>query len=124
VPHISIVARAANLQSREDLPSHRSIQGIELLGSVELDQSDSVEGIEQNVIGLVAGQLFGEIGRGGHLSTVSHVRKRMRLSKSTGRVHTLAVEPKAGLVTLARRGMTAGEAREIQLDGVGRRQKL
>lgn len=37
---------------------------------------------------------------------------------------TLAVAPNAGLVTLARRGMVAGETREIQLDGVGNRQIL
>ena len=116
---------AANLQSGEDLPCHRSVQGIELLGSVQLDQSHAVEGTEQNVIGLVAFTGSAELCHCRHLQKISFKIQAKCQLQSVQPVHTLAGAPKAGLVTLARRGIVVmdGEAREIQLDGVGNREK-
>lgn len=105
-----------NLQTREDLARHRAIQGIELLGAVELDRADSVDGIEQDIIGLISGLFFGHLRPSGHLLAVS------RAVQMNGKVGiTVADAPNAGLVTFARRGMVEGASREVQLAGVCKR---
>ena len=51
----------SNLQSRDNLASHRAVEGVELLGSVELNAAEAVDRVEQDVITLIAGELFGDI---------------------------------------------------------------
>lgn len=51
----------ANLQSRENLASHRAVEGVELLGSVELNAAETVDRVEQHIVALIAGELFGDI---------------------------------------------------------------
>jgi hypothetical protein len=59
--------KQTDLQSRKNLASHGAIEGVELLGSVELNAAETVDGIEQNIVGLIAGELFGDFGGSRHL---------------------------------------------------------
>jgi hypothetical protein len=47
-----------NLQTRENLSDHGAIEGVELLGSIELNAAKTVNRVEQDVIGFVSGELF------------------------------------------------------------------
>lgn len=107
------------LQAGEDLSCHRPIERVELLGPVELNAPEAVDGAEQDVVGLIAGELFGNIGSRRHLYQISIA---LKLCTSVAkRLHTVAAL-KAGLVTLARRGIAGEENREIQLCGEGSRE--
>lgn len=59
----------SNLQSGENLARHGAVQGIELLGSVELNAAKTIDRIEQNIISLISGKLFRDLC--GHLSGIS-----------------------------------------------------
>lgn len=48
----------ADLKSGNDLAGHRAIEGVELLGSIELDCTDTVYGVEEDVVGVVLGFLL------------------------------------------------------------------
>lgn len=61
----------SNLQPRENLASHRGVEGVEFLGSVELNAADAVDRVEQNIIALIAGEFFGNIRSSRHLTIVS-----------------------------------------------------
>lgn len=107
------------LQAGEDLSCHRPIERVELLGPVELNAPQAVDGAEQNVIGLITGELLRDIGGRRHLYRISIILKLC--SSAAKRLHTVAAL-KAGLVTLARRGIAGEENREIQLCGEGSRE--
>lgn len=53
----------SNLESGENLACHGAVQGIELLGTVELNAAEAVDGVEQDIIGLIAGELLRDICR-------------------------------------------------------------
>lgn len=44
-----------------DLPRHGGVQRIELLGPIELDRSDTVEGVEEDIIRVVARLFLGDL---------------------------------------------------------------
>lgn len=50
-----------DLQTGENLADHGAIERVELLGSVELNVAQAVQGIEQNIVRLVPGEFFGDI---------------------------------------------------------------
>ena len=57
----------ADLESRNDFAGHGAIEGVELLGSIELDGAHTVYGVEEDVVGVVLGFLLW------HLRTCSHL---------------------------------------------------
>jgi len=61
----------ADFESGDYLAGHGGVEGVELLGTVQLDGADAVDVVEEDVIGVVAGLFFGYI-RGGR--TFSHLR--------------------------------------------------
>lgn len=64
----------ADLESGNDFAGHGGVEGVELLGAVQLDGADAVDVVEEDVVGVVAGLFFGYIGCGrsfSHLCPVS-----------------------------------------------------
>lgn len=45
----------ADFESRHYLAGHGAIERVELLGSVELDGTDTVNAVEEDVVGVVSG---------------------------------------------------------------------
>lgn len=90
------------LQARDDLPSHRAIETVQLLGPVELDGADAVDGVEEDIIRFVAG-LLTDFYLACELAMVSQSS-----GCQAGRLLLTVREPIAGLVILARRGIVVG----------------
>lgn len=64
------LAGRADFESGDYFAGHGGVEGVELLGPVQLDGADAVDVVEEDVVGVVAGLFSGYIGGG---RTFSHL---------------------------------------------------
>jgi hypothetical protein len=110
------------LKPRDYLPCHRTIQGIEFRWPIELDRSDAKDGVEQNVIWVIFGEVLGGSSYGRYLITCQHWESYKATHLAS--IHTLDRSANAGFITLAHSGIAAADLRENQLSGVDAREQL
>lgn len=78
-----------------DFPDHGPVEGVELAGAVELDGAEAIEGLEEDVFGVVVGA-GGEVGEGGG----GHLGGRLLVYQNSGSGGGVDTQTKGGECTI------------------------
>ena len=109
----------ADFESRRYLAGHGAIERVELLGSVELDGTDTVDGVEEDVVRVVFGFLLWYLRTCGHLEVYQCRNGNSESKPRVWKLHTVAACPNiAGCKIFALRGMIEGGRHESLLSGL------